>query len=83
MLLAHPAVAEAAVLGLPDQRWGHVPVAAVVLQAGAAAAAAELIEWCHTQLAGYKVPRTICFTSALPRNAAGKVLREALRSLFG
>ncbi len=81
-LLAHPAVAEAAVLGLPDARWGQVPAAALALRPGARLTEAEAIEFCRARLAGYKAPRVVRFVAALPRNAAGKVLRGELVSLF-
>lgn len=82
VLLAHPAVAEAAVAGLPDARWGYAPGAAVVLRAGAAASADELVAFCRARLASYKTPRTIRIIGALPRNAGGKVLRDELRALL-
>jgi O-succinylbenzoic acid--CoA ligase len=82
VLLLHPAVEEAAVVGLPDARWGHVPVAAVKLRSGAPLSEDQLIEFCRAHLAAYKLPRAIRFIDALPRNAAGKVLREHLRVLF-
>ena len=81
-LLAHPAVAEAAALGLPDAQWGQVPAAAVVLRAGQTPAPAELIAFCRARLAGYKTPRRIEIVPALPRNAGGKVVRAELRALF-
>jgi O-succinylbenzoic acid--CoA ligase len=80
VLLAHPAVDEAAVVGLSDPRWGQVPAAAVKLRGGAAAGEAELIEFCRQRLASYKVPRLVRFVAALPRNAAGKLLRDEIRA---
>ena len=82
MLLAHPAVEEAAVVGLPDARWGNLPVAAVKLRDGMAASEAELIDFCRERLAGYKVPKQMRFAAALPRNAAGKLLRDEIKSNF-
>ncbi len=73
------AVREAAVVGFPDPHWGEAVRAFVVLNADAEAAGEALIAHCRTQLAGYKVPKEISFIDALPRNAAGKVLRRALR----
>ncbi|MDQ2807743.1 MAG: o-succinylbenzoate--CoA ligase, partial [Chloroflexota bacterium] len=81
VLGAHPAVREAGVVGAPDTRWGQVAHAAVVLRSGQAATADELRAWCRSQLAGYKVPAVILFMDELPRNAAGKLLRRALRPL--
>jgi O-succinylbenzoic acid--CoA ligase len=84
VLLAHPAVEEAAVVGLPDARWGNLPVAAVKLRDGMAASEAELIDFCRERLAGYKVPKQMRFAATLPRNAAGKLLRDEIKSnLFG
>ena len=80
-LHAHPAVLEAGVVGAPDERWGRVPQAVVVLRPGAAATAVELIEFCRARLAGYKTPREVKFATRLPRNASGKLLRGALREL--
>ena len=81
VLLAHPAIAEAAVLGAPDERWGQVPVAFVTLRAGAALDEAAVVAFCRERLAGYKTPRRVRFVAALPRNAGGKVLRSALRDI--
>jgi O-succinylbenzoic acid--CoA ligase len=79
VLQSHPAVAEAGVWGVVDVRWGQVPVAAVVLRDGLATTPDLLIEYCRGRLATYKVPSRIEFAEALPRNAAGKLLRSELR----
>ncbi len=82
VLYAHPAVAEAAVIGRPDARWQEVPVAYVVLRAGATATAAEIEGFCLQQLARYKVPREYVLVDSLPRNAMGKVLHYRLKELI-
>ena len=80
VLYEHPAVLEAAVVGRPDDRWGEVPVAHVVLRPGQLASADALIDHCRAQLARYKVPKDVLFLDALPRNPSGKVLKRELRS---
>lgn len=79
VLYEHGSVLEAAVVGRPDDRWGEVPVAFVVLRHNATATADMLLEHCRGQLARYKVPKEIVFLDALPRNPSGKVLRRELR----
>ncbi|MGH2454122.1 MAG: acyl-CoA synthetase [bacterium] len=83
VLYRHPAVAEAAVIGVPHERWGEVPKAIVVRKAGAALSAEELIAFCDGKLARYKIPKSVAFAETLPRNAAGKVLKRHLREQFG
>jgi fatty-acyl-CoA synthase len=79
VLYEHEAVLEAAVVGRPDDRWGEVPVAFVVLRPTATASSDELIAHCRLQLARFKVPKEILFLEALPRNPSGKVLKRELR----
>jgi fatty-acyl-CoA synthase len=79
-LAEHPAIAESAVIGIPDPRWGEALLAVCVLRDGQdQPSAAELIAHCRARIGGYKVPRRYEFTDSLPRNAAGKVLKRALR----
>jgi acyl-CoA synthetase (AMP-forming)/AMP-acid ligase II len=80
VLYEHASVVEVAVVGRPDDRWGEVPVAFVVLRDDTTATSDELIEHCRSQLAKYKVPKDVLFVDALPRNPSGKVLKRELRS---
>jgi len=79
VLYEHAAVVEAAVVGRPDDRWGEVPVAYVVLAPEATVTPDELIEHCREQLAKFKVPKAVTVIDALPRNPSGKVLKRELR----
>lgn len=78
-LAAHDAIAEVAVIGVPDERLGEVGQAWVVLRQGAELGETELIAWARERLANFKVPRSVRVVDALPRNASGKVLKFALR----
>ncbi|CAN5737338.1 long-chain fatty acid--CoA ligase [soil metagenome] len=80
VLHGHPAVAEAAVVGVPDKRWGEVCLAFVGLRAGAEASEEELLEWCRARLARFKVPKEVRFVDELPRSAMNKVLKDVLRA---
>ena len=79
VLLTHSDIAEAAVVGRRDPRWGEVPVALVVLRVGAACSADEVLEHVRRDLARFKVPREIRFVDSLPRNALGKIQHFLLR----
>jgi len=80
VLFTHPAVADAAVVGHLDARWGEVGVAYVVTRAGCHTDGEELLELCRSALAPFKVPAAVTFVAELPRSAVGKVFRRQLRS---
>ena len=80
VLHAHPAVLEAAVVGVPDERWGEACAAFVVLREGSNVGTEELQRLCRDQLARFKVPKTFAFVDALPRSSMGKVLKDELRA---
>ncbi len=78
MLLGHPAVAQAAVVGVPDERLGEVGRAFIVPQPGSAIDPDELIAWCRERMANYKVPRSVVLRESFPLNATGKVMKSEL-----
>ena len=80
LLLGHPAVARAAVVGMPDARMGEVGMAFVVVAPGAVLDPDELLAWSREMMANYKVPRAVELVDELPVNAAGKVEKETLRA---
>lgn len=82
MLESHPAVAEAAVVAAPDERWGETPVALVVLREGVAQDAEELRLWVNARVAREAHISRISLLGSLPRNAMGKVLKRELRAMF-
>ena len=82
VLHEHPAVADAAVVPVPDERWGEVGIAVVVLAEGADADEDEVLEHCAARLARFKVPRGVRFVDELPRSGMGKVLKDELRDLI-
>ncbi|HKQ05888.1 MAG TPA: long-chain-fatty-acid--CoA ligase [Blastocatellia bacterium] len=81
-LYKHPSVLEAAVVAAPDERWGEVPFAIVVLKSGATASEADLVAFCRENLAHFKCPKRIEFIAALPRTATGKIQKNLLRERF-
>jgi long-chain acyl-CoA synthetase len=82
VLLRHPLVLEAAVFGIPNERWGEAVHAVVVLQPDAAAPEDAIIAFCAKSIARYKLPKRVEFANSLPRNAAGKILRRELREPY-
>ena len=83
ILHEHPAILDAGVIGVPDERWGEVPRAVVVAKSGAAIDEDEVIDFCRARLAGFKVPKSVVFTEDLPRTPSGKIIKLELRRLFG
>jgi fatty-acyl-CoA synthase len=83
VLASHPAVAEVAVIPVPDPKWGEVPRAVVVLGEGCRANAEELLAFAKAKLAGYKVPKSVVFVEALPKTGVGKLDKRALTLTHG
>jgi acyl-CoA synthetase (AMP-forming)/AMP-acid ligase II len=81
-ILTHPSVSEAAVIGVPDDRWGESVKAVVVLKEGPTLDAGQLIAYVRTRIAAYKIPKSIDFVASLPRNASGKILKRDLRAPY-
>jgi len=82
VLYRHPAVLEAAVIGIPDPYWIEKVHAVVTTKKGASATAEELIAFCKKNLAGYKAPKSVEFVDSLPKNPSGKILKRELREKY-
>ena len=82
VIMAHPGVAETAVIGVPDDMWGEAVKALVVPRAGVELTEEEVIQYCQEKLAGYKKPKTVHFVEEIPKNVYGKINRRQLKEIF-
>jgi fatty-acyl-CoA synthase len=82
-LRAHPAIADCGVIGVPDERWGEVGRAVVVLRPGVVAEEADVLGFLDGQIARYKIPKSVRFVAELPRTATGKIAKKLLRDTHG
>ncbi|MFK9094808.1 long-chain-fatty-acid--CoA ligase [Bacillus salipaludis] len=82
VLYKHPAVLETAVIAIPDEKWGEVPQAIIVLQPGANVTEEEIIQFCRANMAHFKAPKAVEFVEALPKTATGKLQKYRLREMY-
>lgn len=82
VLHKYPGLQEAAVIGVPDEKYGETPLAVIVPKVGTRLSADEIIEYCRGKIGGYKIPRRFVFVDALPKSALGKVLKTDLRRMY-
>jgi acyl-CoA synthetase (AMP-forming)/AMP-acid ligase II len=81
-LMSHDGIADLAVIGVPDEKWGEVGKALVVPVPDSGVTADEILAYARERLAGFKIPRSVDFVEAIPRNASGKVLKRELREPY-
>lgn len=82
VLLGHPQVYEAAVIPIPDEKWGEVPLGLIVTKPESTVTASELLDFCRSRIAHYKCPRSVEFRDSLPKTATGKILKRELRKKY-
>lgn len=82
VIFEHPAVLEDAVVGIPDDQWGEVPCAFIVLRTGQTATAEDIMAFCRERLAGFKIPHSVEFLTELPKGGTGKILKRQLREPY-
>jgi fatty-acyl-CoA synthase len=82
VIMGMPQVADCGVIGIPDEKWGEIGLAVVVRAPGVEVTEEDVIDYCRGKLAGYKRPRKVVFTDALPRTLTGKILKKELRAAY-